>query len=215
MLWHNNIPPVGWLVCDGRTAPRADYLALYNLITVNGTVFPYGANITDAQGVVRFYLPNMTDRFALSSAPGTSVGTTTGSDTHTHTFTASLSSVNSNSVGHAHNFSPGGLASGGGHAHNANVYLDSDTSTAANTAETNSARGKAGDISAAFMGHAHSASGATNTDGAHGHSISGGTGFTNTDNHAHGVSFAFGSYVPSGSNIPANQRFYFIVLGAV
>lgn len=209
MLWHKDTAPGGWHVLDGRELPIADHTALYNVITVNGTVFPYGDNTngSGASGSTHFRLPDMTDLFVVGASSANVVGSTTGSNTHGHTFNASLPQINSSTSNHAHSYSPGNLANtGANHAHGVTVNF------AENNAATNVKRAATGNTGAAFVAHNHSASANTNETGDHGHSITGGTGATNETGHAHTISFSFGSYSPSAiDSTPAHQRVYYIV----
>jgi microcystin-dependent protein len=53
--------PSGWLWCDGGDIQVSTHQNLYNALTSNGTVFPYGPN-TNANGVIYFKVPNFTGR---------------------------------------------------------------------------------------------------------------------------------------------------------
>jgi microcystin-dependent protein len=53
--------PNGWLWCDGGDTQVSTHQNLYNALTSNGTVFPYGPN-TNANGVIYFKVPNFTGR---------------------------------------------------------------------------------------------------------------------------------------------------------
>ena len=217
MLWHNNTPPTGWLVCNGQEVPIASYGSLYNLITVNATLFPYGANTNGlgAVGTTHFVLPNMTDRFAtLPSVTGSSYSNLTkagGANTHAHNFNAQPNAVNSSDTGaHYHSYSPGNFGNStlGDHAHNVGVSLSSTSSNAT----TNVKRAATGTTAAALMTHGHSGSAVTNSTGDHSHSITGGNGNVESSNHAHGVTYSSNTQSISASSVPANQRVYFIVL---
>jgi len=52
--------PTGWLFCDGQEISISTYTNLYNSLTSNGTVFPYGANTNGAGGAgsTHFRIPN-------------------------------------------------------------------------------------------------------------------------------------------------------------
>ena len=52
-------PTAGWLLVDASEKPIATYTDLYNVLTNNGTVFPYGANTngSGAAGSTHFRLP--------------------------------------------------------------------------------------------------------------------------------------------------------------
>lgn len=216
MLWHNDSPPNGWLVCNGQEVPIADYTTLYNLITVDGSVKPYGEN-TDGlggAGSTHFRLPNLTDKFIVAPPNSSLIGSTAGADNHSHNFNASLPAVNSSVQSHSHTYSPGNFAaadSAPGHTHSVSVSFSANVSNA----ETNVKRAATGNTGAAFQIHGHSASATTNAANSnHSHAITGGTGFTNVDGHSHVVSVNFGTYSASGTSIPAHQRVYFIVFAS-
>lgn len=217
MLWHNNTPPTGWLVCNGQEVPIASYGSLYDLITVNATLFPYGANTNGSGGAgsSHFVLPNLTDRFAI--LPGVTANSysaltkTGGANTHAHNFNAGLSAVNSTDAGaHTHSYSPGNFGNStlGNHAHNVGVTLDAYNTNATTTTK----RAATGTTTAPLMTHGHTGSAATNGTGDHSHSISGGNGSTESSNHSHSVSYSSNTQSVSASSVPANQRVYFIVL---
>lgn len=48
--------PNGFFVCNGSRKNRSEYLDLYNWLTVNGTQFPFGPDITAADDIL-FKLP--------------------------------------------------------------------------------------------------------------------------------------------------------------
>jgi microcystin-dependent protein len=214
MLWHNDSPPDGWFLCDGGEISIADRTDLYNLITLDGSVFPYGTNTNGSGGAgsTHFRLPDMTDRFALNAAVSTnSASNVANAENHSHNFSLSTQSANSSNQGHQHTYSPGNFAaadSAAGHSHSVDINFDS----ADHNAYTNAARAATGNTTAAFQAHGHNASATPNAANmGHSHSITGGTGYTNTDNHLHGVTVTIGNYSPSGSSVPAHQRVYFIV----
>jgi microcystin-dependent protein len=214
MLWHNDSPPDRWLPCDGREVAIANYTGLYNLITLDGSVFPYGTNTNGSGGAgsTHFRLPDMTDRFALNAVVSTnSASNVANAENHSHNFSLGNQYATSNYQGHQHTYSPGNLAaadSASGHSHSVNINFDSND----HNAYTNVKRAATGNTTAAFQAHGHNASATPNAANVgHGHSITGGTGYTNTDNHAHGVTATIGNYSPVGSSTPAHQRIYFIV----
>lgn len=56
MVWPRQTSyPTGWLRADGSAVSRTTYNDLYNLLTTNGTTFPYGSG----DGSTTFNLPNM------------------------------------------------------------------------------------------------------------------------------------------------------------
>lgn len=56
--------PTGWFLADGTEKAIASYTTLYNVLTSNGTVFPYGANTngSGAAGSTHFRVPNLRGR---------------------------------------------------------------------------------------------------------------------------------------------------------
>lgn len=64
--------PTGWLLCDGQELSIASYTALYNVLTTNGTVFPYGANTNGSGGAgsTHFRLPNFKGRIPVGLDSG-------------------------------------------------------------------------------------------------------------------------------------------------
>lgn len=109
VMWPGTVSnfPTGWAICNGAQLPIATYTALYNVLTNNGTTFPYGANTngSGSAGSTHFRLPNMVDRFVAGAGNNYSVGNTGGANSvtldetqipsHTHTATDS---------GHSHNY---------------------------------------------------------------------------------------------------------------
>lgn len=215
MLWHNDSAPTGWLLCNGAEVAISSYPALYNLITVNATLFPFGAN-TDGSGNAgssHFRLPDMTDRFLMSpSVTGSSYANltkTAGSNTHNHSFNQSINVSVSNFNGHTHSFTPGSFAATGtNHTHTVTLTLTG-------AATTNVKRAATGSTGAALQSHSHTATATPNSDGSHGHSFTGGNGNTNSSDHAHVVLYDSTPVSPSAvSHVPLHQRFYFVVLAA-
>lgn len=109
--------PTGWLLCDGQELSIASYTALYNVLTTNGTVFPYGANTNGSGGAgsTHFRVPNLKGRVAVGRDSGQTefdvLGESGGAKTHTLT-TAEMPShghsVSLNAAGsHSHTVSDG------------------------------------------------------------------------------------------------------------
>lgn len=113
----------GWLMMDNSQQPIATYTALYNLLTTDGTVFPYGANTngSGAAGSTHFRLPDARDRelvgvgnsHALGSSDGLAYGTArdaAGGHNHQHTQAAHTHPVSITSQGksasHTHGVDP-------------------------------------------------------------------------------------------------------------
>ena len=98
---------LGLLPCSGSQWSISTYQNLYNIITQNGTVFPFGANTNGSGGAgsTHFLLPDMyaTKYFLSGTASNISVSNSVG-HTHTHTVTTNLSANNA-AWNHYHNFS--------------------------------------------------------------------------------------------------------------
>lgn len=125
--------PDGWLFADGSEWPIAQLTNLYNALTDNGTVFPYGANTNGSGGVgsTHFRLPNLAGRVPVGIDAGQTefdtMGETGGAKTHTlteaqmpshfHTQQGNLTTGSEN-VDHFH---PGTTASNGTHDHSIDV----------------------------------------------------------------------------------------------
>lgn len=61
MPYAGSSAPTGYLICDGSAVSRNTYSTLYNLITSNGTVFPYGSG----DGSTTFNLPDLRGRMPV------------------------------------------------------------------------------------------------------------------------------------------------------
>lgn len=98
---------LGLLPLNGGQWSISTYQNLYNIITQNGSVFPFGANTngSGAAGSTHFVLPDMyTTKYFLSGASSNvSVSNTVG-HTHTHTISTNLT-ANATAWNHYHNFS--------------------------------------------------------------------------------------------------------------
>jgi microcystin-dependent protein len=107
--WGSTAPaPAGYLMQDGGEYPIATYTALYNFLTSNGTVFPFGANTNGAgvAGSTHFRTPNRKGRVAVgfqsTDTDFNAIGKTGGAKTHTLT-TAELPSHSHAHNAHSHN----------------------------------------------------------------------------------------------------------------
>ncbi len=85
VMWPGTISnfPTGWAICNGAELLISSYTALYNVLTNNGSSFPFGANTngSGAPGSTHFRLPNMVDRFVAGAGNDYSVGNTGGAAT--------------------------------------------------------------------------------------------------------------------------------------
>jgi microcystin-dependent protein len=224
MAWHSSTPPDGWLLCNGQEVQISSYQALYNSITLNGTVFPYGANTngSGAAGSTHFRLPDMRDRFLMSPTktannPGSAyVATTGGTNTHTHDFPVATTNTTYTSTNyHEHTFNIGGLNNTGDHTHAGNevggLAAYNNTTSTTKTAAT-------GNTAAAFDTHAHYISYTSYGSGTHSHNLisnysGGGSDYAYTTGHSHLVTLTGSTQTPSSvSHAPANLRVHYIVL---
>lgn len=79
VLWSTNVPPTGWLICDGSAVSRATYNTLFLII---GTTYGVG------DGATTFNLPDLRQRFPLgkaASGTGSTLGSSGGNIDHVHT----------------------------------------------------------------------------------------------------------------------------------
>ena len=87
VMWCGTVSnyPTGWEVCNGAELLISTYTALYNVLTNNGTVFPFGANTNGSGGAgsTHFRMPNMVDKFVAGAGSAYSVGATGGVDSVT------------------------------------------------------------------------------------------------------------------------------------
>lgn len=167
---HSGAVPAGWLLCDGSPQPVSAYPELYNIITKNGTTFPFGANVGST-----FLLPSLNNNMPRSpstttppSGANSNVGVKVTGSSHAHTWDLKLSVTQS--------------AADGGHGHNA-TYNNSNsgsssghTFTASLGAATNSATavifGLSGNTGSAYRAHDHNSKSHSWGSGNHSHSHS-------------------------------------------
>ncbi len=187
MAWSGDTVPTAWLLCDGRTVPKDDYLALWNEI---GTAYNVGG-----ESALEFRLPKLNDaipRTGDGSIDGAleTRGTGSGANTSTlihpanaGTYTGNTSNQNANHIhdaptihagvghtdGHTHTLN----ANTGGHnhnmGHNHNLGIDNVTVN----------RNTGGTI--VPVGHNHSVFAVnvdTSSDGAHNHTFNQGQSST-------------------------------------
>lgn len=140
-LYPSNMPPSGWLICDGSSVLRATYPALF---TVIGSL--YGA--VDS---THFSLPDFRQRFPLgkaASGTGNALAATGGSIDHTHT------------ISHTHQIDPPITTTSSAGAHNHGGVTGGPSATQNNTALLNL-------TPVPSVTHTHTIS----TDGAHTHTL--------------------------------------------
>jgi microcystin-dependent protein len=95
-LYASNIPPFGWLLCDGSAYSRKDYVDLFTII---GTAFGSG------DGSTTFNTPNLIDHFVKGSV--SAIGTTGGAASFLITQdTLPVLSLEVVDPGHSHTFNP-------------------------------------------------------------------------------------------------------------
>lgn len=181
-----NIDFAGWLVCDGRSLSRADYVALFEVIGTsfgadNSNTFKLpdyrgrvmgcygqGSNLTNR--TIGANIGSETHTLTINEIPGhTHGGTTAGAGNHTHTASASTEG--------SHNHS-GVTSSAGNHSHSVNDPGHTHTQTTINDDYNNSGANPPG-FSADSTGSAtwnninNSTTGISiNSNGAHTHVIS-------------------------------------------
>jgi microcystin-dependent protein len=163
--------PAGYLLQDGGEYPIATYPDLYNFLTKNGTVFPFGANTNGAgaAGSTHFRTPNRKGRVAVgynaSDTDFNAIGKTGGAKTHT--LTAAEMPVHSHGMDAAGSHSHGGgTFNAGAHTH---TYQQPNArfSIQGGGAVTVSDFSFTGSISGGVGDHAHG----IGVDGSHTHSI--------------------------------------------
>jgi microcystin-dependent protein len=86
LMWPTATPPAGFLLCNGQTASRATYAALFAIV---GTLFGVG------DGSTTFTLPNYTDRMPIGAGSlyvANSIGGSRDASlpTHKHTATSAV-----------------------------------------------------------------------------------------------------------------------------
>jgi len=98
---------LGLLPCNGTVREISSYQNLYNVLTVNGSVFPFGTNtLADGttSGNTHFKLPNMlATKYWLSGSNTGNISIPNNSATHTHSVNSSGSaSANNDTWNHTH-----------------------------------------------------------------------------------------------------------------
>jgi len=106
--WPLEVPPTGFLTCDGTEVSRATYPELWDFVDANslaGAGLPYGIG----DGSTTFDLPDGRGRFLRSPSAGDG-GAIGGADTHSHTNPATGSSG-------SHSHTNPSTGSAGSHTH--------------------------------------------------------------------------------------------------
>lgn len=106
-IYSGEVPPAGWLLCDGSAISRIQYSRLYSVIN---TLYGNG------DGITTFNLPNLQEMIPVGKSFSKNLGETGGNNTitltpeqlpsHSHTGTTSDNgshSHNINDTGHTHN----------------------------------------------------------------------------------------------------------------
>jgi microcystin-dependent protein len=114
----SSVSPTGWLFCDGQEVLITTYQNLYNSLTSNGTIFPYGANTNGSGGAgsTHFRIPNFKGRVPVGKDSsqtefdllGESGGSKTSTAPHDHSISHDHGSFNATSgtesADHGHGF---------------------------------------------------------------------------------------------------------------
>lgn len=210
---------LGLLPCNGGEWSISTYQNLYNLITQNGTAFPFGANTngSGAAGSTHFVLPNMltTKYFLVGTASNISVANAVG---HGHSGLSSLASLEANATAwnHYHDFS----ASSDNNSMNAhNHNYPSLNATSASNGNSVVSKNDATTPTAASPSHSHGSfnmnAGSSNNQNAGAHSHSGNTASSNaTDLGSHTHSANGTATYSTGNSVaiyPSFQNFLYFI----
>jgi microcystin-dependent protein len=131
--------PTGWLFCDGQEVLITTYENLYNSLTSNGTVFPYGANTngSGSAGSTHFRIPNLKGKVPVGrdssqtefDVLGESGGSKTSVAPHTHGIDHDHGSFSATSAGepqeHYHEMHVAANPGSGGPAYRFDYNYDS------------------------------------------------------------------------------------------
>lgn len=201
IAWSLEIPPSNWLLCNGSLVQRDAYPELYNIITGNGSEFPFGADETSATGELYFRLPDMRNRFARTpsvSGNNSNVGAAGGSPafSHPHNYQSALT-ISSQPSGGGHNHTAVNTGTSGVNSNGLAVG-----SNASATGGQNAPRGGTGNAKTMVFGsHSHNTSSWNAGLGGHGlhyHGVNG-SNTTSDGSHSHSVALSQDSNL-SGSN---------------
>lgn len=75
VMWPTNVPPGGWLLCNGAVVSRAAYTELFKVL---------GTSV-GAAGSSSFKIPDLSGRFPLGTSNAHNLHSTGGAETHTLT----------------------------------------------------------------------------------------------------------------------------------
>lgn len=169
MAFSRAAAPAGWLVADGSSVSRTDYLALFNAIgTTYGAVDNNSFTLPDMRGIFVRGWANSTTGIDANRALGSKQGSTNLSHTHGLALTAIPA--------HAHTFT---TAAAGSHTHSAVTDIQGDH---AHILDQTGAGSHTHGINIGPSGE-HSHPGSSDAQGYHGH-----TGVTDIQgNHTHGL----------------------------
>ena len=138
--------PTGWLFCDGQEVLITTYQNLYNSLTSNGTIFPYGVNTNGSGGAgsTHFRIPNFKGKVPVGKDSaqtefdvlGESGGSKTSTAPHDHSISHDHGSFNATSgtesADHGHGFDLNIVHSDGtpvfGEILNVGIYLGNGVS---------------------------------------------------------------------------------------
>lgn len=213
--WHSASPPPGWLPCIGQLELISKYQQLYNVMTANGTVFPFGPNVGSD-----FRMPDMQDRYIMSPTwsnnnPGSGYAATVGgTNQHSHTVTAKPTntalSVSIPAGGsHTHNWAVAAVSNTGAHTHSGGY------SVGIPNVGPNVGRDWGGNQSWAADFHSHGGNYNTSSSGGHNHNVSA-SSTVNSANHSHSISTSVNTNTTNlGNHNPLAMRVFYMVYAGV
>lgn len=227
ILWHSDVIPAKWLLCDGTAISRVTYKELFAIIGV-----AYGVG----DGSTTFNVPDYRQRFPLGKAiagTGNTLGATGGAIDHTHTgpsHTHALTAAGTSTTGaHTHSGATGGTAPGtdsqGSHNHTGATGSHTHTFTTGGPSSLTSDVYQAtvgGGLQVPGLVHTHSGTtdGSTasiSADGSHSHTVNSHTHTIGSDgNHSHtltGSTDAGGTGNTSAANPPFLVQHFIILAG--